>query len=256
MCIRDRRANVAIARNFVDADSAEFDRDRHGTEVAGIIAAVANNGEGMVGAAPEARLMALKACWQSRAPQAGSQCNSFTLAQALSAAIDGDAQVVNLSLGGPGDELLTRLVTHLLRRGSIVVGAVPPTGNLGGFPIGIPGVIAVDALGHGSPRPHVLYAPGRDILTLMPGGRYDFDSGSSLAAAHVSGAVALLLSADPGLDSPRISALLERSSNDSGAVADIGRSIDACAALAALRNVPSCGMGAPMQAAAQPAAVH
>jgi subtilisin family serine protease len=218
-------------RNFVDRDSAQFARDRHGTEVAGVIAAVGNNHQGIVGVAPEAHVMVLKACWQPAA-RGGARCNTFTLAQALAAGIADGAQIINLSLGGPPDELLHRLVTLALQRGRIVVGAVPPDGSLAGFPVNVRGVIAVSAPestqgGAGA----ALHAPGRDILTLQPGGRYDFGSGSSLAAAHVTAAAALLLAADPSLDTRRVRALLEASQS----TAPASGSINACVALASLQ---------------------
>ena len=87
--------SIAAAANFVDADDAQFRRDRHGTEMAGVIAAVANNREGIVGVAPEARLLIFKACWQAHADEDAARCNSFTLARALAAAFDAHAQVVN-----------------------------------------------------------------------------------------------------------------------------------------------------------------
>src|ERR1700736_4505970 len=62
----DLRGSIAAAVNFVDTDDAQFRRDRHGTEMAGVIAAVANNSEGIVGIAPGARLMLFQACWQGR----------------------------------------------------------------------------------------------------------------------------------------------------------------------------------------------
>jgi subtilisin family serine protease len=62
----DLLGNVVVAANFVDSDEAQFRRDRHGTEVAGVIGAVANNHEGIVGIAPGARLMVFKACSQTR----------------------------------------------------------------------------------------------------------------------------------------------------------------------------------------------
>src|SRR5258708_29997780 len=58
----DLRGSVAAAVNFVDADDAQFQRDRHGTVMAGVIAAVANNREGIVGVAPHARLLVYNAC--------------------------------------------------------------------------------------------------------------------------------------------------------------------------------------------------
>src|SRR5580704_486048 len=90
----DLRDSIAAAVNFVDADEAQFRRDRHGTEMAGVIAAVANNGEGIVGVAPNARLLILKACWQAQADADAARCNSFTLARALTAAFDAHAQVI------------------------------------------------------------------------------------------------------------------------------------------------------------------
>jgi subtilisin family serine protease len=98
-------------RNFVNTDSREFKLDRHGTEVAGVIGAVADNGVGIVGIAPDARLLALKACWQPSAGASRAVCNSFTLAQALEATIVAHADIVNLSLAGPPDPLLARLAT-------------------------------------------------------------------------------------------------------------------------------------------------
>ena len=229
----DLQGRVASARNLVDRDAAQFGRDRHGTEVAGVIAAVANNHLGIVGIAPEATLRLYKACWQREG--GGARCNSFTLAQALAAGLDEGAQVINLSLAGPADELLARLLRQAIAQGRVVVGAVPDDGSLGGFPLGVDGVIAVDAMGR-TERSGVLRAPGRDILTLVPGGRYDFSSGSSLAAAHVSGVVALLLAVP---DAPRpsaVRALLEGSRLGPGG----SGSISACGALAALRHSMGC----------------
>ena len=227
---------VDSVRNFVDRDGAQFARDRHGTEVAGVIAAIGNNGQGIVGVAPEAHVTVLKACWEAGA-QGGARCNTFTLAQALAAGIADGAQIINLSLGGPPDELLHRLVALALERGRIVVGAVPPDGSLAGFPVNVPGVIAVSVPGAGLAAPRAaLHAPGRDILTLQPGGRYDFGSGSSLAAAHVTAAAALLLAADPSLDARRVRALLEASQWAAPATG----SINACLALAGLQAGLSC----------------
>jgi hypothetical protein len=185
--------------------------DRHGTEVAGVIAAVANNGQGIVGIAPGARLALYKACWYPVAPggvAAAARCNSFTLAKALAAVLDSDARIVNLSLGGPADPLLQALLAQLLRQGRIVVTALPPSGRLEGFPAGMAGVIVVGAAGADALPAGVLAAPGRDVLTLVPGGRYDFASGSSVAAAHASGIAALLLALQPRLPAPALRSLL------------------------------------------------
>ena len=231
----DLQGRIATARNFVDRDDAQFHRDRHGTEVAGVMAAVANNRQGIVGIAPEAKLAVYKACWQTKTND-GARCNSFTLAQALAASIEEGSRIINLSLGGPSDELLGRLVAHAIGQGSIVVGAMPADGNPSGFPAGIPGVIMVDSAGRRLTRRDVLRAPGRDVLTLEPGGSYDFNSGSSLAAAHVSATVALLLGVAPKLDVAAVRSLLEGSQAPAGADA----SISACLAVAGLRKAAAC----------------
>ena len=227
----DLAGRVVAMRNFVDADARRFARDRHGTAVAGVISSIANNNVGIVGVAPGAQLLALKACWHGDAGAA--HCNSFTLAQALSAAIEADADVVNLSLAGPVDPLLTQLVERALDGGAVVVAAAPPGGALDGFPAGVAGVIAVDVAG-ATAATGVLRAPGSHVITLVPGGSYDFVSGSSLAAAHVSGAVALLLAEHPELSPKDVGGLLRAGASD----------VNACAALAALRRDGRCAAAA------------
>lgn len=201
----DLHGRIGARRNLVVAGQA-FEADRHGTEVAGVIAAVANNRMGIVGIAPGALLEVYKACWHA-APPAPARCNSFTLAKALAAVLESDARVINLSLGGPADPLLQALLQELLRQRRIVVAALPPSGRREGFPAGVPGVIVVGS-GDGAAPAGVLAAPGRDVLTLVPGGRYDFASGTSIAAAHASGIVGLLLALDPRLDAPAVQQLL------------------------------------------------
>jgi Subtilase family len=121
----DLAGRVASARNFIDNDMNSFESDRHGTGVAGIIGADANNNLGIVGVAPAARLQIYKACQPLQPQSLEAQCNSFTLALALDAAIAAGAQIVNLSLGGPPDPLLAQLIGYGQRRGMVFVGAVP-----------------------------------------------------------------------------------------------------------------------------------
>lgn len=197
--------------------------DHHGTAVAGIIAATANNREGIVGVAPLTKLLALRACWPAAtSARGGARCNTFTLAQALVAAISAGAEVINLSLGGPRDELLERLVAYAAARGAVVVGALPASGRIEGFPAAAPGVL-VAAVAEGVPAlAGTLAAPGRDILTLAPGGGYVYLSGSSMAAAHVSGAAALLKSIQPLLTGDQIARLLAPSMNLCRAASSLG----------------------------------
>jgi len=234
----DLRGVIEQTGNFVDTDADQFRRDRHGTELAGIIAAVANNHEGIVGIAPGARLSVFKACWQLHDDADAARCNSFTLAQALAAAMDAHAQIVNLSLSGPADPLLRDLIREGLHRGILFIGAAPAErGAHDGQFLAVDGVIAVADEGTQGDTGTPLHAPGREILTLFPGGRYDFASGTSLATAHVTGAAALLLGRNPKLTSAAVYQLLRTTSHrdDRG-----GDSINACAALISLMGDGLC----------------
>ena len=230
----DLRGQIRDVHNMVDDDASVFDSDHHGTEVAGIVAAIADNHIGIVGMAPKARLGVYKACWYPTGSDAGARCNSFTLAKALAAVMDTNARIVNLSLGGPADPLLSRLLQGVLQR-HIVIAALPPDGKLDGFPADVPGVIVVNSSGNAADPPGVLNAPGNDILTTQPDGGYDFTSGSSMAAAQVSGIAALLVSLDPDLDGRAIHDLLVHSSK----VVDGTLEVNAAAAVAALRHSQS-----------------
>jgi subtilisin family serine protease len=165
---------------------------RHGTAMAGLIAAVANNHIGIVGIAPQAQLEVFEACWQLQPDSDAAACNTFTLAQALAAALASGAPLINLSIAGPADPLLAALVQSGLRHGVTFVGAA--SGADEGFPTAIPGVIA--AAGSERPLPAgALGAPAEHVLTLRPGAQYDFESGTSVAAAELTGVIALLMSA-------------------------------------------------------------
>ncbi len=236
----DLRGSIAAAANFVDTNDAQFRRDRHGTEMAGVIAAVANNGEGIVGIAPNARLYILKACWQAEADADAAHCNSFTLARALSAAFDAHAQVINLSLAGPDDPLLGELIREGQRRGVLFVGAAADRAMAQDGLLHRTGVIEVGSEESRSSVSSILYAPGREILTLLPGGHYDFASGVSIATAQVSGVVALMLAKDPGLSAAAAYGLLRDTSSSLTFAEGNAAGVDACAALAALTRQGSC----------------
>jgi len=232
----DLRGNIAAAANFVDSDDRQFRLDRHGTEIAGVIGAVANNGEGIVGIAPGARLLLFKACWQARSDADAARCNSFTLARAIVAAFDAHAQIINLSLAGPADPLLTDLIREGVRRGVLFIGAAADGSEGNEGLLHQPGVIEVASAGKQSAVGSAVYAPGREILTLLPGGHYDFASGDSMATAEISGVVALLLVKKAGLSAEDAYRLLrDTSAHPGGAVL-----VDACAAMVSLMGHGYC----------------
>lgn len=169
--------------------SARHHADMHGTSVAGIIAARPGNGIGIAGIAPDVQILGMRACQERDDPRKAT-CDSLSLARALQFAIERNVAIVNLSLSGPHDLLMERLLMVALRQQMIIVAAYDSSRPSGGFPAGMRGIVAVSDL----PAPSdVILAPGQDIPTTRPGGLWHLVSGSSYAVAHVSGLAALLL---------------------------------------------------------------
>jgi len=195
----DLAGRIATNMNFVEGHP--FIAERHGTGVAGVIGAKANNGAGIVGVAPGSQLMALRACWQ-RQGAGPAVCDTLSLAKALHFAIDNGASVINMSLAGPRAELLDRLLDKALAQRISVVAAYDQALPGGGFPASKQGVIAVADETLARPRRGVYIAPGQDVITTEPSGTWGMVSGSSYSAAHVSGLYALLRSARSGRQSP------------------------------------------------------
>lgn len=222
----DLAGRIIEASNFITWGPSAFTSDVHGTAVAGIVAADANNQVGIVGVAPRAEILALKACWQDPPESREAVCNTYTLAQALDFALRNGAKVLNLSLAGPDDPLVAKLIGKALAAGITVVAAAGSRAAEG-FPASFPGVLAVraaDPTGRATPPAPTpsLAAPGVDVLTTIPRGSYDFFSGSSMAAAQVSGIVALLLERRPELTPAEVHEILFATAPG----------VDACAALA------------------------
>jgi subtilisin family serine protease len=235
----DLRGRVRVARDLVTARQSPRDGEVHGTAVAGIIASAANNREGIVGVAPDVSIAALRACWAVTPDSVTAQCSTFSLARALEVALSLEPNVVNLSLAGPEDPLLSSLLDEVIARGIVVVAAQPERGDtIHVFPASHPKVLAA----HSSLDPvsassrYALGAPATEVLTTTPGARYAFLTGNSLAAAHTSGVVALLMEREPRLDVDRIAELLI----DTTTYAPGSASINACRALERLSGVSSC----------------
>jgi subtilisin family serine protease len=242
----DLQGQVELQQNFVDEKPPP--PEPHGTAVAGIAAARSGNGLGIAGVAPDARLMALRACWQT--PGRATLCSSFTLGKALNYAVIHDARIINMSLAGPADRLLGELLRAAAARGSTVVAAADPRQPDGGFPASSGMVLAVAAQPRGPDMPPggVLLAPGSDIPTCVPGGGWGFVSGPSFATAHVSGLAALLAQLRPGAGPAQLRrdivargdvAKIGRAGNR-GAIPLTGGTIDACASIAHAAGACAC----------------
>lgn len=236
------RGRVRIARDLVgDAHRAPRNGEIHGTAVAGIIASAMNNRVGIVGVAPDVGIAALRACWSVAPDSVAAKCSTFSLARALETAIELKPNVINLSLAGPEDPLLSRLLDEIVARGIIVVAALPETRtNELPFPASHPKVLGAHAASDPpAASPFEVAAPATDVLTTTPGDGYAFLSGNSLAAAHATGVIALLLEMEPKIDADRLAALLTATTTHSAT----GDSINACRALEQLRGATFCTHG-------------
>lgn len=179
----------------------------HGTAMSGVAAARGGNGLGVSGVAPNAHIMAVKVLDDRGVGSTDSLVAGIRYATAQG------ADVINMSLNGPDQSIALDEAMAAAEAAGIVV--VASAGNDGANRDQVPsypasstagGVIAVGAsvqdhgLAHFSgwgPGTVDLAAPGEAILTTAQGGSYALNSGTSAAAAHVSGAMALLAAARP-----------------------------------------------------------
>jgi subtilisin family serine protease len=220
--------------------------------VAGIIAAIENNAFGIVGIAPAAELLAIPVCAPVGDPL-GEECRMFDLLRGVDRAWAEDARLVNLALVGPPDPVLERAMDRLRQLGVLVVAAAGNDGtDQPRYPAAYPSVIGVGAMdeqGRRWPRSNYgpavsLLAPGVEVLSTIPADRFAFADGSSLAAAHVSGLLSVLLAASDQPERVRralldagheaaLAASKRRSGQGAGASAVLPRLCDVLPALGA-----------------------
>jgi subtilisin family serine protease len=195
----DLAANYLGGYDFVNNDADPKDDNSHGTHVAGTILAP-DNGIGVLGAAPEADFFALKVL------DASGYCYYSDVAAAIDWAVENNADIVTMSLGGSSySTTMQNACDNAYSKGVVIVAAAGNTGTSGVlYPAAYDTVIAVAATDSNNNRASwstygsqiELSAPGVSVYSTMPNSGYGYKSGTSMATPHVAGAIALLLSTD------------------------------------------------------------
>ena len=220
----DLAENLLPGRSIIGTvesqDGRDIDASGHGTHVAGIIAAVANNGIGGSGVAPNAKILPIQVL-----DQAG-QGDARDVAAGVRLAADNGARVINLSLGGATESSsLTQAITYANDKGVLVVAAA---GNGGAadkpkWPASLDLTLAVTAVDQANNATSFdqrgdyidLSAPGANIVSTAKGD-YVTLSGTSMAAGFVAGAAALLFAAEPRVTNAQVRDILLRTASDIG----------------------------------------
>jgi thermitase len=236
----DLAANYAGGYDFVNLDADPMDDHGHGTHVSGTIAAAMNNltndptvAEGVVGVAPNARILAYKVC------AADGTCSDFAIQQAIAQAIADGAKVINMSLGSADvSQSLNDSVQAAWNAGLVIVSAAGNNGvdNVPFYPAAFDNVISVAAFDEDDMRASFsnygswvdISAPGNVIASTYPmsscvpstepgnTGCYTWLSGTSMATPHVSGAAALVWSRPDVTTNTQVVDILLRSADPVG----------------------------------------
>lgn len=225
MILRDSSGKI-IGYDFVDNDSDPMDENGHGTMVASIMAASGNNSIGMAGVVWDAKIMPIRILDQN------GHSETSKISQAIKYAADNGADIINMSIVSDAfDPAITQDVEYAYNKGAVLAAAAGNAGsNLSNFPVSPINndnlknmVIGVGALNSADQRYELsnfgdgvdISAPGTNIVAAVLNSKnYSLVSGTSAAAAYVSGAAALVKKANPDWKNSKIiSALLENSSS-------------------------------------------
>ena len=207
------------------AGNGEVDPGGHGTHVAGIIAAHANNGVGIAGAAPGAKIMPI------RVLDASGSGSTSAVADGIIYAADHGARVINLSLGGPGvSPTMETAMQYALSKQVVVFAAAGNSytdGSPATYPAAYPEAIAVGAvdstLHHAyfsNADPYVgVVAPGAGIWSLWGQGtrQYADMDGTSMATPYAAATAALVLGENPHLSAQQLTNVIEGTATPLGA---------------------------------------
>jgi thermitase len=217
----DLAGKVLPGFNLIHQNADTSDVWGHGTAVAGVAAAIGNNGIGVAGVAWQSPVLPLVAA------NAAGRLTYSDLVNGIEYAVDHGVRVINISASGDVySRSMCEAVAYATTRGAVVVCSAGNEGNdLERYPAACPGAVAVaatdssDEVASFSTRGSwvTLAAPGRGIWSTTWDGGYDSWTGTSFSAPMVAGAVALMLGVNPALTGSDAIALLKATADDLGA---------------------------------------
>ncbi len=223
---------IILGASFLDGQIKEdtslsefsYDGGSHGTAVASLIASAMND-KGLVGIAPNVKIMPLKVIKDATTIDESVTANNSDIAAAIRWAVDHGADIINLSLGGPADPDTQSAVQYAAAQGVLMVAASGNNSNNAletyydvAYPAAYPEVIAVGSvkMNHGVSDFSNIAGTGIDLsaygeqilLPWVASGVYGYASGTSFSAPTVSGVLALILSLYPDLSRSEVTAIL------------------------------------------------
>jgi len=257
-----KKAKIAIIDTGIEANHqdlsanyssirAEFDEDPqgHGTHCAGIAAAVSNNRKGIASFAPSNDFVEVSSIQVFTSSGGTTQ---RTIIRGMILAIDNGADVLSLSLGGPSTDaaqIAYRAVVEYAAKKAVIVVAAAGNENddaMKKVPASVKGIIAVAATDEQNRKASfsndvskikwAIAAPGVNIFSTVPGSRYDYMSGTSMATPYVAGLLGLLKAIDPTIDAERAFNIMNESARETLSGKRTGRLIQPMSAVLQLIN--------------------
>ena len=217
--LKDLSANVKSdqGKNYINPSNNALDDNGHGTHVAGIIAATANNNYSMAGVSTFAKILPVKVL-----DSTGSG-STEQIVYGIKYAVDKGAKVINLSLGGSYSRSIEYALQYANKKNVTVIAASGNDGVEGlSYPASSKYVISVGATNRldlvsdysNYGKGLDLVAPGTDIPSIVPDGNVTYMSGTSMAAPYVAGVASLLIAQNPNLKPDEVESLLTKTATD------------------------------------------
>ncbi|UQZ84429.1 Thermophilic serine proteinase precursor [Paenibacillus konkukensis] len=212
----DLKGNLVPGVNLMNPKLPPQDDNGHGTNVAGVVAAVTNNDQGVSGILWNAKIMPIKAL------EADGSGGEAKLGEGIRYAIDHGAKIVVLSLGlNKYSTYMSDIVKYAEEKGVLLVAATGNEGNRVRYPAAYSTVLAVGGMTpdhiadtRSNSGPEIDLVAPWDVFTTALGGTYEYKDGTSMAAPQVAAVAALVWNKYPDMKPYQIRQLLRQTADD------------------------------------------